>query len=103
MAPPRLQIARKLSARSDRVKSLDLHPTEPWVLACLYSGKVVIYNYETSAVFKTFEVTENMPVRCGKVRKQGLFLSSTSRAARFRPQISPPGAGCANSAPHPND
>ena len=38
---------RKLLSRSDRVKSVDLHPTEPWVLASLYNGHVYIYNYET--------------------------------------------------------
>lgn len=40
-------IQRKLLSRSDRVKSVDLHPTEPWVLASLYNGHVYIYNYET--------------------------------------------------------
>ena len=37
--PLRLDIKRQLSARSDRVKSVDMHPTEPWVLAALYNGK----------------------------------------------------------------
>ena len=37
--PLRLDIRRQLSARSDRVKSVDMHPTEPWVLAALYNGK----------------------------------------------------------------
>jgi len=38
---------RKLSARSDRVKAVDFHPTEPWVMTCLYNGNVYIWNYET--------------------------------------------------------
>lgn len=38
---------RKLLSRSERVKCVDLHPTEPWVLTSLYSGIVQIYNYET--------------------------------------------------------
>uniref|UniRef100_A0A0G2K0P9 Beta'-coat protein n=1 Tax=Rattus norvegicus TaxID=10116 RepID=A0A0G2K0P9_RAT len=38
--PLRLDIKRKLTARSDRVKSVDLHPTEPWMLASLYNGSV---------------------------------------------------------------
>lgn len=58
-----LDINRKLFARSDRVKSVDFHPTEPWILAGLYSGSVNIWNYETSALVKTFEVAE-VPVRC---------------------------------------
>ena len=45
--PLRLDIKRKLSARSDRVKSVDLHPTEPWMLASLYNGNVHIWNFES--------------------------------------------------------
>lgn len=58
-----LDINRKLFARSDRVKSVDFHPTEPWLLAGLYSGSVNIWNYETGSLVKTFEVSE-VPVRC---------------------------------------
>jgi 23S rRNA A2030 N6-methylase RlmJ len=42
--PLRLDIKRKLVQRSDRVKGVELHPTEPWILANLYSGNV--YNLE---------------------------------------------------------
>uniref|UniRef100_A0A8C0UAP2 Beta'-coat protein n=1 Tax=Cyanistes caeruleus TaxID=156563 RepID=A0A8C0UAP2_CYACU len=45
--PLRLDIKRKLTARSDRVKSVDLHPTEPWMLASLYNGSVCVWNHET--------------------------------------------------------
>ncbi|KAF8306767.1 coatomer protein [Clavulina sp. PMI_390] len=58
-----LEVNKKLFARSDRVKSVDFHPTEPWVLAGLYNGTVQIYNHETGAVIKTFEVAD-VPVRC---------------------------------------
>ncbi|KAG6485704.1 hypothetical protein ZIOFF_054269 [Zingiber officinale] len=40
---------RKLAQRSERVKSVDLHPTEPWILASLYSGTVGIWNYQSQA------------------------------------------------------
>ena len=36
--PLRLDVKKKLATRSERVKSVDLHPTEPWVLAALYNG-----------------------------------------------------------------
>ncbi len=36
--PLQLSVQRQLSARSDRVKAVDVHPTEPWVLAVLYNG-----------------------------------------------------------------
>ncbi|XP_042446952.1 coatomer subunit beta'-1-like isoform X1 [Zingiber officinale] len=69
--PLRLEIKRKLAQRSERVKSVDLHPTEPWILAGLYSGTVVIWNYQSQSMVKSFEVTE-LPVRSAKfvARKQ---------------------------------
>ncbi|XP_009388663.1 coatomer subunit beta'-1 isoform X1 [Musa acuminata AAA Group] len=69
--PLRLDIKRKLAQRSERVKSVDLHPTEPWILASLYSGSVCIWNYQTQTMVKSFEVTE-LPVRSAKfiARKQ---------------------------------
>ncbi|XP_075999730.1 coatomer subunit beta'-like [Genypterus blacodes] len=63
--PLRLDIKRKLTARSDRVKSMDLHPTEPWMVASLYSGSVVVWNYETQTLVKTFELCD-LPVRVAK-------------------------------------
>ncbi|KAJ8550832.1 hypothetical protein K7X08_000202 [Anisodus acutangulus] len=63
--PLRLEIKRKLSQRSERVKSVDLHPSEPWILASLYSGTVCIWNYQTQTMVKSFEATE-LPVRSAK-------------------------------------
>ncbi|CAH9088531.1 unnamed protein product [Cuscuta europaea] len=69
--PLSLEIKRKLAQRSERVKSVDLHPTEPWILASLYSGAVTIWNYQTQTMTKSFEVTD-LPVRSAKfvARKQ---------------------------------
>uniref|UniRef100_A0A3Q7FWP9 Coatomer subunit beta' n=1 Tax=Solanum lycopersicum TaxID=4081 RepID=A0A3Q7FWP9_SOLLC len=69
--PLRLEIKRKLAQRSERVKCVDLHPTEPWILTSLYSGTVCIWNYQTQTMVKSFEVTE-LPVRSAKfiARKQ---------------------------------
>eukprot|EP00118_Oscarella_pearsei_P021080 m.234363 g.234363 ORF g.234363 m.234363 type:complete len:941 (+) comp40109_c0_seq13:64-2886(+) len=60
--PLRLDVKRVLSARSDRVKSTDMHPSEPWMLVSLYNGNVHIWNYETQTIVKSFEVTD-LPVR----------------------------------------
>ncbi|XP_072047312.1 LOW QUALITY PROTEIN: coatomer subunit beta'-like [Amphiura filiformis] len=60
--PLRLDIKRKLSARSDRVKCVDLHPTEPWMLASLYNGNVHVWNHESQQLVKSFEVCD-LPVR----------------------------------------
>ncbi|KAK1397697.1 hypothetical protein POM88_007560 [Heracleum sosnowskyi] len=54
--PLRLEIKRKLVQRSERVKSVDLHPTEPWILASLYSGTVCIWNYQSQTMSKSFEI-----------------------------------------------
>lgn len=37
-------------------RSVELHPTEPWILANLYSGNIYIWNYVTSTLVKSFEV-----------------------------------------------
>ncbi|KAF9074741.1 coatomer WD associated region-domain-containing protein [Rhodocollybia butyracea] len=57
------EVNRKLFSRSDRVKGVDFHPTEPWVLTGLYNGQVHIYHTDTGALLKTFEVSD-VPVRC---------------------------------------
>ena len=51
-------VQRALSARSDRVKSVDLHPSEPWMLACLYNGNCHVWNHVTQTLVKSFEVTD---------------------------------------------
>ncbi|GAA5856561.1 hypothetical protein JCM9279_005499 [Rhodotorula babjevae] len=58
-----LDINRKLLTRCARVKSVDFHPTEPWLITGLYTGNVIIYHVDSGAIIKTFEVTE-VPVRC---------------------------------------
>lgn len=70
-------LQRKLFSRSDRVKGVDFHPTEPWILTGLYNGTVNIYNHETGALVKTFEVSE-VPARCVKfiARKNWFVVGS---------------------------
>ncbi|TFK47007.1 coatomer beta [Heliocybe sulcata] len=58
-----LDVNRRFFQRTDRVKGVDFHPTEPWLLTGLYNGSVTIYNHETGSVVRTFEVAE-VPVRC---------------------------------------
>ncbi|KAJ3267947.1 Coatomer subunit beta' [Terramyces sp. JEL0728] len=75
--PLRLDIQKKFSNRSQRVKEVDFHPTEPWLLSAEYSGNVYIWNYETNALVKTFEVCD-LPVRAAKfiARKSWLITGS---------------------------
>lgn len=63
--PLRLDIKRQFVQRSDRVKGVDLHPTEPWLLTNLYNGNLYLWNYNESVLVKSFEVTE-LPVRAAK-------------------------------------
>lgn len=81
--PLRLDIKKKLSASSERVKSVDLHNSEPWVLAALYSGNVMIWDYESGSLAKSFEVSE-LPVRCAKFveRKQWFIAASDDMRVR---------------------
>jgi coatomer subunit beta' len=61
----KLEIKKKLLSRSERVKSVELHPTLPWVLIGLYAGTVIIFDYNQQSQVRSFEVT-NAPVRCAK-------------------------------------
>eukprot|EP00794_Sanderia_malayensis_P015194 gene15194-16762_t len=81
--PLRLDVKRKLSARSDRVKCVDVHPSEPWLLASLYNGNVHIWNHETQTLIKSFEVTD-LPVRAGRfvVRKNWVVTGSDDMMIR---------------------
>ncbi|KAI3738357.1 hypothetical protein L2E82_28386 [Cichorium intybus] len=56
------EIKKTFVQKSGRVKSVDLHPTEPWVLLGLYSGNVAIWNFSSQVTEKTFE-TGKSPVR----------------------------------------
>jgi len=81
--PLRLDVRKKLSSRSDRVKCVDLHPTEDWMLASLYNGNVHIWNYETQQIAKTFEVCD-LPVRAAKfvARKHWVLTGSDDMKVR---------------------
>uniref|UniRef100_A0A914LN27 Coatomer subunit beta' n=1 Tax=Meloidogyne incognita TaxID=6306 RepID=A0A914LN27_MELIC len=82
--PLRLDVKRKLLARSDRVKSIDLHPTEPWTLVSLYNGHVHIWNHENQQLVKSFEVCE-LPVRAAKFifRKNWIATGSDDMQLRI--------------------
>ncbi len=69
--PPRARIFQCLPAPLHLITPLNplwplllalQHPTEPWVLCGLYTGKALIYNYSTQTVVKSFDVSE-LPVR----------------------------------------
>ncbi|EAU82527.2 coatomer beta' subunit [Coprinopsis cinerea okayama7 len=70
-------VTKKLFARSDRVKAVDFHPTEPWLLCALYNGTVQIYNHTTGSLIKSFEVAE-VPVRTAKfIARKNWFVAGS--------------------------
>lgn len=73
----KLDVVKQFSTRSDRVKGIDFHPTEPWILTTLYNGKIEIWSYATNSLVKSIQVTE-LPVRAGKfiARKNWIVVGS---------------------------
>ena len=43
----KFEVKKKHITRSERVKSVELHPDLPWVLSALYSGNITIHDYTT--------------------------------------------------------
>lgn len=82
--PLRLDVKKQLIQRTDRVKGVDLHPTEPWLLANLYNGNVYLWNHSDQTLVKSFEVTE-LPVRSAKfiARKQWIAVGSDDMYIRI--------------------
>ncbi|XP_038713940.1 coatomer subunit beta'-1-like isoform X1 [Tripterygium wilfordii] len=78
-----LEIQKVFTEISERVKSVDLHPIEPWILTSLYSGTVCILNYQSQAIVKTFKVTDS-PVRSAKfvARKNWVVAASDDKFIR---------------------
>ncbi|KAJ6715237.1 COATOMER [Salix viminalis] len=78
-----LKTEQEFTQSSERVKSLDLHPTQPWILTGLYSGAVCIWNYHTQTMEKSFKVTES-PVRSAKfiARKHWIVTGSDDKFIR---------------------
>ncbi|GAB9465777.1 WD40-repeat-containing domain [Globisporangium polare] len=68
------------SSRSERVKSVDIHPTEPRVLSALYAGSTRIRNYYTQTLAKTIQVSAG-PVRTARIiipRKNWIVTDDTT-------------------------
>ncbi|CAH6721863.1 coatomer subunit beta' [[Candida] jaroonii] len=61
----KLDVIKQFSTRSERVKGIDFHPTEPWVLTTLYNGKIEIWSYATNTLVKSIQVTD-LPIRAGR-------------------------------------
>lgn len=73
----KLEVTKQFSTRSERVKGIDFHPSEPWILTTLYNGKIEIWSYATNTLVKSIQVTD-LPVRAGKfiARKNWIVVGS---------------------------
>ncbi|XP_001992783.2 coatomer subunit beta' [Drosophila grimshawi] len=69
---------------SSRVKCVDLHPTEPWMLCALHNGHVQIMNYKTQQLVKDFELCD-LPVRSARfvARKNWIITGSDDKLIRI--------------------
>ncbi|KAJ3293111.1 hypothetical protein HDU79_000694 [Rhizoclosmatium sp. JEL0117] len=60
--------------KSGRVKALDFHPEEPWIIIAFYAGTVSIWNYESQTLVKSYNVS-NTPARTVKfITKKSWFI-----------------------------
>lgn len=81
--PLRLDVKRLLSCRSERVKCCDLHPNQPWVLFSLYNGQLLLWNYESEQLVKTFEICD-MPVRTARFVERKSWIVTGSDDMQIR-------------------
>lgn len=51
---------------SEKVKMVDIHPKEPLFITACYTGVVNLYNYNTSALIKSFDTGKGTPTRCAR-------------------------------------
>lgn len=94
---------RTFAQRSERVKGVEFHPTEPWLLTNMYNGSVVVYNYQDQSVVKSFEVSElpgELPERGFSILRRPLYMSPPVSLG-FGAPSSPPGRPGALELPPP--
>lgn len=73
----KFELKKKLVARSDKVKSVDFHPSLPWILIGLYNGAISIYDYNTQASLQYLEIS-NKSIRAVKfIADKNLFVTGS--------------------------
>ncbi|KYK71532.1 putative COPI protein [Toxoplasma gondii TgCatPRC2] len=81
--PLRVSLKKHFFARSERVKSVDFHPTEPFLLSALYDGRLQIHDYTTHALVKEIDASP-LPLRTAKfiVKRQWMICGGDDCALR---------------------
>lgn len=74
----------KFVSHSERVKCVDIHPNQPWMLTALHTGTILIWNYESKTLVKAIEICENA-VRSAKFipRKNWICTASDDKFIRI--------------------
>ncbi|WCJ40708.1 Coatomer subunit beta' [Euphorbia peplus] len=83
MARAALEFTQEFTHLSPRVKSVDVHSMQPWILAALHSGSVHIWNYESQTMVNSLKVNDS-PVRSAKFieRKNWIVIGSDDKFIR---------------------
>lgn len=79
----KLNLKKKLVAKSGKVKSVDFHPTFSWILLGLYDGILSIYDYNTQSSVQYLEVTGS-PIRCVKFMPEKNYIICGADDKRVR-------------------
>jgi len=79
----KFELKKKLVAKSEKVKSVDFHPTLPWILIGLYNGAVSIYDFNTQACLQYMEIT-NKTIRAVKFIAEKTWFVAGSDDMKIR-------------------
>ncbi|PFH35779.1 putative COPI protein [Besnoitia besnoiti] len=81
--PLRVSLKKHFFSRSERVKAVDFHPTEPFLLSALYDGRLQIHDYTTHALVKEIDASP-LPLRTAKfiVKRQWMICGGDDCALR---------------------
>ncbi|KAJ1275297.1 hypothetical protein BS78_05G125300 [Paspalum vaginatum] len=58
------------TVKFDKMVSMDVHPTKPWIVTGHFNGHVCIWNHQTKAMVNSFEVTREQEVLAVKFLAQ---------------------------------
>lgn len=69
----KVELKKKLLAKTGKVKCVDFHPSFNWVLLGLYNGSISIFDYLSQASVQCMEVT-TQPIRAAKFLVQKNYI-----------------------------
>ncbi len=79
----KVNLKKRLVARTGKVKSVDFHPTFSWILLGLYNGSISIYDYNTQSSVQYLEVSF-LPIRAAKFMPEKNYIICGSDDRKIR-------------------